>query len=526
MKKKAYLIFLVLGLALLAVGIACFARVCAFKDSIYSHYALSFSDASFESVFVNDHDEATVKTDFDAAILAAAKSGATAEAEAGMEVPAEEAPAEGAEATEAAEPAAEATEATEEAQEEALEAIAEASPYDTVAGSFSRVSSLRTAWKLQGIFIGAGLLLCLVAVLLVLRARNLDLAAIMRSKITWAVIAELLILVVCLIIRPEFFHISYQPSSRMLYGNLIDIINRSAEITIIGMGMTMVIALGGTDLSVGALVAVSGALALKLMRWDPTNPLYQTPGDYSVYPFILVLLVPLLVCLLMGAFNGVLVGQLKLQPIIATLILMVSGRGIAQIITNGKQFTTMYSPFRVIGQGSCLFLPTPIVITVVVVTAVMVFVRKTAFGTFVESVGINPSASRLSGINSKIVILIVFALTGFLSGISGLIYSSRIMSNDSNNAGLNYETDAILSVVIGGTSMTGGKFSLSGTIVGSIIIRTIVTFVYYFGVSPESTMAFKAMIIAVIIVLQSEPVRNWMAKRSQAKALTEGGAVK
>ena len=526
MKKKAYLIFLVLGLALLAVGIACFARVCAFKDSIYSHYALSFSDASFESVFVNDHDEATVKTDFDAAILAAAKSGATAEAEAGMEVPAEEAPAEGAEATEAAEPAAEATEATEEAQEEALEAIAEASPYDTVAGSFSRVSSLRTAWKLQGIFIGAGLLLCLVAVLLVLRARNLDLAAIMRSKITWAVIAELLILVVCLIIRPEFFHISYQPSSRMLYGNLIDIINRSAEITIIGMGMTMVIALGGTDLSVGALVAVSGALALKLMRWDPTNPLYQTPGDYSVYPFILVLLVPLLVCLLMGAFNGVLVGQLKLQPIIATLILMVSGRGIAQIITNGKQYTTMYSPFRVIGQGSCLFLPTPIVITVVVVTAVMVFVRKTAFGTFVESVGINPSASRLSGINSKVVILIVFALTGFLSGISGLIYSSRIMSNDSNNAGINYETDAILSVVIGGTSMTGGKFSLAGTIVGSIIIRTIVTFVYYFGVSPDSTMAFKALIIAVIIVLQSEPVRNWMAKRSQARAMVKGGVAK
>ena len=112
-------------------------------------------------------------------------------------------------------------------------------------------------------------------------------------------------------------------------------------------------------------------------------------------------------------------------------------------------------------------------------------------------------------------------------GISGMIYSSRIMSNDSNNAGINYETDAILSVVIGGTSMTGGKFSLAGTIVGSIIIRTIVTFVYYFGVSPDSTMAFKAMIIAVIIVLQSEPVRNWMAKRSmarsQAKAMARGG---
>ena len=373
-------------------------------------------------------------------------------------------------------------------------------------------------------------ILCMIAgVVLVLISRG-ELTIpdrIARSKITWAVVAELLILLACLNIRIDFFSISFQPSTGMLYGSLIDIINRSAEITIIGMGMTLVIALGGTDLSVGALVAVSGAVALKLMRWDPTNPLYQTPGDYTVYPFILVILVPLLVCLLMGAFNGFLVGQLGLQPIIATLILMVSGRGVAQITTNGKQFTTMYTPFRWIGQGSCLWLPTPIIITVVMVALMMIFVRKTAFGTFVESVGINRSASRLSGINAKLVIFIVFALTGVLSGISGMIYSSRIMSNDSNNAGINYETDAILSVVIGGTSMSGGKFSLSGTIVGSIIIRTIVTFVYYFGVSPESTMAFKAMIIAVIIVLQSEPVRNWMAKRAasrgQAKAMMKGG---
>ena len=348
-----------------------------------------------------------------------------------------------------------------------------------------------------------------------------------RSKVTWAVVAELLILLVCLNIRLDFFSISFQPSTGMLYGSLIDIINRSAEITIIGMGMTLVIALGGTDLSVGALVAVSGAMALKMLRWDPTNPLYQTPGDYTVYPFILVILVPLLVCLLMGAFNGFLVGQLGLQPIIATLILMVSGRGVAQITTNGKQYTTMFSPFRWIGQGSCLFLPTPIILTIIIVAAVMIFVRKTAFGTFVESVGINRSASRLSGINAKLVIFIVFALTGLLSGISGMIYSSRIMSNDSNNAGINYETDAILSVVIGGTSMSGGKFSMTGTIIGSIIIRTIITFVYYFGVAPESTMAFKALIIAVIIVLQSEPVRNWMAKRaatrSKAKAMMKGG---
>ncbi len=355
--------------------------------------------------------------------------------------------------------------------------------------------------------------------------KRFDASQLMRSKLTWAVVAEVLILAVCLFVRPDFFRISYQPSTGMLYGNLIDIINRSSEITIIAMGMTMVIALGGTDLSVGALVAVAGAIALKFMRWDVT--IYNTPGDYTVYPFVLAIVVPLLVCVAMGLFNGLLIAKGGMQPIIATLILMVCGRGIAQIVTNGKQFTTGYSPFRVIGQGSLFFLPTPIIITVVVVACVSLFVRKTAFGTFVEAVGVNRSAARLSGINAQMVIFIVFALTGFLSGISGLIYSSRIMSNDSNNAGLNYEMDAILAVVIGGTSMTGGKFSLAGTVLGSIIIRTIVTLVYYFGIASEATMAFKAVIIAVVIVLQSEPVREAFARRTRARAvLAKGGAVK
>ena len=354
--------------------------------------------------------------------------------------------------------------------------------------------------------------------------KRMDLSAIARSKVTWAVVAEALILLVCLFVRPEFFSISYQPTTGMLYGNLIDIINRSSEITIIAMGMTLVIALGGTDLSVGALVAVSGAIALKFLRWDVT--IYNTPGDYTVCSYALVLIVPLVVCALMGMFNGFLISKGEMQPIIATLILMVCGRGIAQITTNGKQFTTQYSPFRVIGQGSILYLPTPIIITIVVIAAVAIFVRKTAFGTFVESVGINRKASRLSGINAQRIIFIVFTLTGFLSGISGLIYSSRIMSNDSNNAGLNFEMDAILAVVIGGTSMTGGKFSLVGTVLGSIIIRTIVTLVYYFGIAAEATMAFKAMIIAVVIVLQSEPVRNYFAKRSSARREAVKGGVK
>ncbi|MEG0936261.1 MAG: ABC transporter permease, partial [Clostridia bacterium] len=121
--------------------------------------------------------------------------------------------------------------------------------------------------------------------------KRFDKDRILKSKLTWAIIAEALILLVCFIIRPEFFSISYQPSTGMLYGSLIDILNRSAEITIIAMGMTLVIALGGTDLSVGALVAVAGALALKFLRWDVNQ--YPTPGDYTIMPFILVILVPL-----------------------------------------------------------------------------------------------------------------------------------------------------------------------------------------------------------------------------------------
>ena len=356
-----------------------------------------------------------------------------------------------------------------------------------------------------------------------MKKKVFDFSRITRSKVTWAVVAEALILLVCLFVRPDFFKIEYQPATGTLYGSLIDIVNRSSEITIIAMGMTLVIALGGTDLSVGALVAVAGAMALKFMRWDVGE--YPTPGDYSVYPYFLALLIPLLTCAVMGLFNGFLIAKGDMQPIIATLILMVCGRGIAQILTNGRQFTTKFSPFYVIGNGSFLLLPMPIIITAVVILLMYLFVRKTAFGTFVESVGINRRASRLSGINAQMVIFVVFAITGLLSGISGLIYSSRIMSNDSNNAGLNFEMDAILAVVIGGTSMTGGKFSLLGTVIGSIIIRTIVTLVYYFGIASEATMAFKALIIAVVIVLQSEPVSNYMAKRAKARAnLANGGA--
>ncbi len=354
--------------------------------------------------------------------------------------------------------------------------------------------------------------------------RKFNWDSLVRSKIFWAVMAELVILLVSVALRHDFLKVVINEQTGMLYGVPIDILNRSSEITIIAMGMTLVIALGGTDLSVGALVAVSGAMALKFLRWDVLE--YPTPGDYTIMPFYLVILVPLVVCTVMGAFNGVLISKLGMQPIIATLILMVAGRGIAQIATNGKQFTTMYTPFQQIAQGYFLKLPMPILITAVVVLLVALFTRRTSFGMFVESVGVNPSASRVSGLRSSRIILIAYMLTGLLSGISGLIYSSRISSCDSNNAGVNNEMNAILAVVIGGTSMAGGKFSLAGTVIGSLIIQTIVSLVYFFGVVSEAIMAFEAMIIAVVIVLQSEPVRKAFDSRRKNRKDAIGGAVR
>jgi len=327
-------------------------------------------------------------------------------------------------------------------------------------------------------------------------------SAFLRSKLFWAIVAQLLILLVGFILRPDFLSIQLRTLSdgtTVLYGTPIDILNRASEITIIAMGMTLVIALGGTDISVGALVAVSGAIALKFLRWDVL--VYNTPGDYTVQPFFLVLLLPLLACTLMGLFNGMLIGKLKLQPIIATLILMVGGRGIAQIVTNGKQFTTQYSPFKFIGNGSILGIPLPIIITLLVILLVSLFVRRTSYGMFVESVGINPSASRVSGLRSDTIIIIAYVLTGFLSGVSGLIYSSRISSNDSNNAGLGYEMDAILAVVIGGTSMAGGIGTMWGTMVGIIFLGVIINGMTILNVSVYAQYVVRAIFMSIAVLV-------------------------
>lgn len=334
---------------------------------------------------------------------------------------------------------------------------------------------------------------------------------ILRSKEFWALAALLLLLAASVLIDPNFFHIRIQPDTGMLYGSLIDIINRASEITIIAFGMTLVIAVtGGTDLSVGAVVALSGAVAVALIRGDTVMA-----DNASAAPFALVIFLPLLVSAACGLWNGVLVAKAGIQPIIATLILMVAGRGMAQLITGARLLTTGYPPFLAIGRGNILAVPIPVWLWIAVLVVMLCVTKFTSLGMFVEAIGINRSASRYAGVNATGVIILAYVLTGICAGIAGLMYASRIGVADANNAGLNYELDAILAVVIGGTSMTGGKFSLVGTMIGSLIIRTIITMVYYFGIAAEATMVFKAAIVVAVILLQSEPVRRLFAQRKK-----------
>ncbi|WP_284645112.1 ABC transporter permease [Paenibacillus silviterrae] len=306
---------------------------------------------------------------------------------------------------------------------------------------------------------------------------------------------------------PEFFSIKIRDGH--LYGTLIDILNFGAPLIIVAIGMTLVIATGGIDLSVGSIVAISGAMACFLIgsgtEQDTVGVVLSAVG------------VALLLSLALGIWNSFLVANIGMQAIIATLILMVAGRGIAQLITNGQIITVSSTSYKFIGAGSLATLPFSIFIVAAVFTIAAWLTRKTALGLFIEAVGCKPTASRLAGIRSKTVLYAVYMFCGLCAGIAGLILSSNVSSADGNNAGLWYELDAILAVVIGGTSLTGGRFYLTGTLVGALVIQTLTTTIYMIGVPPEITLVVKAFVVLAVCLVQSEPFRKTLALRAKTR---------
>ncbi|MEF0942315.1 ABC transporter permease [Rhizobium sp. BR 362] len=305
-------------------------------------------------------------------------------------------------------------------------------------------------------------------------------------------IALAAILLLNFIMFPQFFHLELQ--NGRLYGSIIDVLNRGAPVALLSIGMTLVIATKGIDLSVGAVIAICGAVAASAI----------VSGHSLAYTLILTIGVGL-AC---GLWNGFLVAVLDIQPIIATLVLMVAGRGIAQLITEGVIMTFNDDGLIFLGSGSFASLPMPVVIWLLVALAVILLVRRTALGMLVEAIGINRRASTLSGIQTPVLLIAVYALSGLCASIAGIIVSADIKGADANNAGLWLELDAILAVVVGGNSLLGGRFSIVGSLIGAMIIQSVNTGILLSGFPPEFNLVIKAVIVIVILVIQSPALQS------------------
>jgi len=341
-----------------------------------------------------------------------------------------------------------------------------------------------------------------------------------ENRLFFPLVALFLILLFDFIFIPGFFAIENRDGN--LYGSLIDIMRNGSTVSLLAIGMTLVIATGGIDLSVGAVMAISASVAGILMNPSAlkSEVFFVTDPTYTFQPLWIVIGVALIVALFCGMWNGFLVAFMKIQPMVATLVLMIAGRGIAQLITNGLRVQITYKPFSYIGQG-WIILPFSLYIVVFVLIVTSLLTRKTAFGLFIESVGINFRSSFFSGIKEKNIKFTVYALCGLCAGIAGLVACSNVKTSDANNIGLFNELDAILAVVIGGTSMSGGRFSLVASIVGALVMQAVTQSMYALGVPAFALQAIKAVVVIIVIMLFSEQfkgfVRNLGAKKKEVK---------
>ena len=296
----------------------------------------------------------------------------------------------------------------------------------------------------------------------------------------------------------SFFMISIK--NGVLYGRLIDILNRGSEIAILAIGMTLVVsASGGTDISVGSVMSLyAGVCCMILAGYGNVNV-----QEYA-HPLLVGIGAGLLVTLICGVFNGFLVAYMNIQPMVATLILWSAGRAVGLLLCNSQIVYVRDPSIQKLG-AYCGIIPTPIIVAAVCVAIASIVLRYTALGTYIQSVGINKKASRIAGVNSAKIILMCYAICGLCAGLAGMVATSRINSADTNNIGLNMELDAILSVALGGNSLGGGKFSLAGSIIGAYTIQAITTTLYALGVSSAQAPIFKAIVVIFIVVIPAAP---------------------
>ena len=323
-----------------------------------------------------------------------------------------------------------------------------------------------------------------------------------RHRLFWPAALLAILLLGNILFTPHFAEIEVRDGH--LYGTIVDIFRFGAPLVMVAIGMTLVIATRGIDLSVGAVVAICGALGCLWVS--------KQPDQNSVGGVLVAVGLALALALALGLWNGILVAGIGIQPIIATLILMVGGRGLAQLITDGQIITINSEPYELIGSGYLFALPFNVLVVAAFAAATVALTRGTALGMLIESVGGNAEASRLAGIMSRRLTLMVYMFCALCAGVAGLMASSNVHAADGNNAGLFIELDAILAVVIGGTSLAGGRFSIGGTILGALLIQSLTTTIYTVGVPPETALLWKALVVTIVCLIQSPAFRARIAR--------------
>jgi simple sugar transport system permease protein len=296
-----------------------------------------------------------------------------------------------------------------------------------------------------------------------------------------------------------------------LYGSIVDVLNRSAPTALLALGMCLVIATGGSDRSVGAVMAISGAICANLIAAGTGN-------------VAIVVLGGLAGGLAAGGMTATRVGLHGIQPIVATLVLMVAGRGVAQLINDGQIVTFSHAGFEYHGTGTVLGLPMPVVIVLNAVALLTLLVRRTALGLFIEAVGCNPIASHYAGLNVRAIKFLVYTISGACAAVAGIIVTADIQGADANNAGLWLELDAILAVVMGGAALSGGRFSLWLTLVGVLIIQSLTTGILLSGIPPQYNLLIKAVAILAVLLLQSAPLHRQLWRKRAAPLGQKTGA--
>ena len=273
--------------------------------------------------------------------------------------------------------------------------------------------------------------------------------------------------------------------------NFRNVLLQVAPTALVAVGMTFVVATGGIDLSVGSVMAIASATAAVTLS--------NGAG--------LAVVLALLVALAAGAFNGALVSVFRIQPIIVTLALLISGRGVAQVISRGGELIEFQSPaFEYLGKGHAGPFPVQALVMFAVVAAAFFVVRATAFGRYVAAVGGNEAAARLSGVKVRRTKIMVYAASGLLAGLAGLIETARLGASDAQKVGLNMELDAIAATVVGGTPLAGGRATIPGTLVGALIMQVITTTVNMRDYPYAWSLVVKAAIILVAVYAQRPKV--------------------